>query len=207
MSDAKAFARTYGVSRETLGRLEAYAELLEKWNSSINLVSMGSLAHLWSRHFGDSAQLISIAPAGKKRWVDLGSGAGFPGAVLGILLAEHEPDAEMTLVESDQRKATFLRQVARDTGVTMTVLSQRIEDLAPLNAEVLTARALAPLTALLDFADRHMAKEGVAIFPKGAAAQKEIEDALASWRFACEPRKSQTDEESSILIIREIERV
>ena len=116
-----------GVSRETLARLEAYAALVAKWNPKINLVSRKSLEDLWSRHILDSAQVFALAgPAPRGRWADLGSGGGFPGAVVAILAAGIGADLRVTLVESDQRKAAFLRTVSRETAVPFEVLSDRI---------------------------------------------------------------------------------
>lgn len=199
--------RQLDVSRETFERLESYADLLRKWNARINLVSGASLSELWTRHILDSAQLLTLAPASGNRWIDLGSGGGFPGAVVAILAAEKQPNLIMTLVESDQRKATFLRAVSRETGVPMAVLAQRIEDIPPLEADVISARALAPLIGLLAHAERHLADGGVALFPKGANVSKEIAAALERWRFRCETLTSQTDKEAVILRIGDIERV
>lgn len=195
------------VSRETRDRLQIYADLVRKWNPTVNLVSRSSLDELENRHFYDSAQLLTFAPERIESWVDLGSGGGFPGAVAAICLAERSPGTSVTLVESDQRKSAFLRTVARETGVKFTVLSNRIEEIAPLNADVLSARALAPLSDLLAWTALHRKSNGVALFPKGRAAAKEIEDALEHWRFDCETCPSRTDEEAVILKIGAVERV
>ena len=120
------FAAQSNVSRETLERLDVYADLLRRWTRKINLVSKGSLEGLWTRHFLDSAQLLTLAPESSVSWADLGSGGGFPGAVVAVLAAETRPDLKVTLVESDQRKAVFLRTVLRETGVAGDVLTARI---------------------------------------------------------------------------------
>ena len=133
------FQAKSGVSRETLERLTIYADLLVKWQAKINLVGPETLADLWSRHMLDSAQLFPLIRPDAKRLVDLGSGAGFPGLVLGVMGA---PDVH--LVESDARKCAFLREAARLTGTTVTIHNKRIEQVAPLGADVVTARALAP---------------------------------------------------------------
>lgn len=200
-SDRDAFLSYVDVSRETLERLDLYAELLKQWTKRINLVAPSTLPDLWRRHFLDSAQLQRFVTA--DRWVDIGSGGGFPGAVLAIL----NPDTQVTLVESDQRKATFLRTVSRETGVPFEVKANRIEELASLEAGRLSCRALAPLTALLAHAERHLKRDGRAIFLKGAAAQSEIDQALEQWRFDCETYPSQTDPEAVILSIGDITRV
>ena len=200
------FAAATGVSRETLERLQAYHDLLRKWTDRINLVAAGTVEDAWKRHFLDSAQLMRLSPEGGK-WLDAGSGAGFPGAVIAIMAAEERPDLRITLVESDQRKAAFLRAVSRETGVPFMVLGERIEDVAPQAADVISARALAPLNALLDHAERHIAPKGVALFMKGAKADIEVGAALDRWRFRCEKIASVTDPEAVILKIGDIERV
>lgn len=195
------------VSRETIERLQIYAALLEKWNPAINLVSKATLSEVWPRHFLDSAQLFALRPASATHWADLGSGGGFPGLVIALLAAERAPDLRVTLVEADLRKCTFLRTVAVETGVTPTILTERIESLAPLQADVLSARALAPLPRLLDFALRHLAPQGRALFQKGATHATEIDTALASWRFDVQKIPSKTDPASVILNIGGIARV
>lgn len=195
------------VSRETTERLEVYAQLLRQWTPRINLVSRPSLDDLWTRHFADSAQLLPLAPEGARTWADLGSGGGFPGLVVAILAAERAPDLRVTLVESDHRKAVFLRTVAARTGVAVTVHAERSEGLAPLGADVVSARAMAPLGELLGHAARHLAPGGTAIFPKGAAWRREVEEALERWRFRCEDFPSETSSEAAILRFGEIERV
>ncbi len=205
--EAQRFAAAFDVSRETLDRLSLYAELLRKWNPAINLVSKSTLPDLWTRHFADSAQLLEIAETPNGKWVDLGSGGGFPGLIVAILAAEKTPALTVTCVESDQRKATFLRTVARETGIGAKVLSERIEALAPLGADVVSARALAPLPELIGYATRHLAPEGIALFLKGTGQAKEIDLALASWAFQIDTFPSRTDRGATILKLRSIRRV
>jgi 16S rRNA (guanine527-N7)-methyltransferase len=195
------------VSRETAERLAEYAALLRAWNPKINLVSRQTLVDLESRHFADSAQLLALAPPEAATWADLGSGGGFPGLVIAILAAESRPALHVTLVESDQRKAVFLRTVAQRTGVSVTILADRIETVPPLGTHLLSARALAPLTILLDYADRHLAPSGTALFPKGANWRAEVDEALERWRFRCENLPSATSPDGAILRIGEIHRV
>lgn len=195
------------VSRETLDALEAYVALLEKWNPRINLVARSTLGQVWDRHFVDSAQVFAFAPETARHWVDLGSGGGFPGLVVAVLGKELRPDMHFTLVESDTRKSTFLRTVIRELSLPAKVIDQRIEAIDPLEADVLSARALADLTALLGFADHHMAPSGIALFPKGATWEKELQEAQQSWRFAYERFTSKTEAEAVILRIGEIEHV
>lgn len=195
------------VSRETMTRLTHYEALLRKWNPAINLVARSTLDRIWERHFRDSTQVFDLAPAAARCWVDLGSGGGFPGLVVAILAADERPDLRVTLVESDMRKAAFLTTVARETKIPATVLSKRIEELEPLEADVLSARALAPLDRLLAHAERHLAASGVAIFPKGAAWRDELRLALETWRFSYENSVSVTDPVATVLTIGGISRV
>lgn len=187
------------VSRETLERLEIYAELIRKWNPKINLVSRNSLADLWERHVEDSLQVFSaVQPKG--HWVDLGSGGGLPGLVVAICAIEH-PDLTVTMVESDQRKSAFLRTCLRETGATARIISKRIESLESLEADVLSARALAELAQLLDYTDLHLKPGGIALFPKGVRWKKEVDAARQRWKFDLEPIKSKTESEAAILKI------
>jgi len=195
------------VSRETRERLEIYAALLEKWTPKINLVSAATLPDLWTRHIRDSAQLLSLAPEDARRWADLGTGGGFPGLVVAIIGHEARPGLEVICVESDQRKATFLRTVLRETGVSGKVIADRIEKVDPISADVVSARALASLGQLLAYADRHLSAGGVALFPKGAGFRKEVSEALERWSFQLDTYPSITDPDATVLRIGELRRV
>ncbi len=188
------------VSRETRRRLQRHLELLAKWNPAINLVAPASLASARRRHLKDSAQLLPLAPASWSRWVDLGSGAGFPGLTVAILCLEKA----ITLIESDRRKAEFLRQAASNLGVRPQVLDRRIEDVDLMPPDVLSARALAPLPRLLFLARPLTAPHTVCLFPKGAGWRDEIRVARQSWRFSCEAIPSRTDPEAAVLRITDI---
>jgi 16S rRNA (guanine527-N7)-methyltransferase len=194
------------VSRETLAALEALQSLVQRWNPAVNLVSKASLPRLWDRHIVDSAQLFSLCPPKAERWVDLGSGGGFPGLVLAILARDAGLALRMTLVESDARKATFLRQAAQSLALAVTVENKRIESLPNLDSDVVSARALAPLPQLLGYATDLLRPNGVAIFPKGARHADEIESARTQWTFDAESRPSMSDPDAAILIIRNIQR-
>ncbi len=201
------FLAQTNVSRETMRRLESFAALLEKWTTAINLISRDSLRDLWRRHFLDSAQLFGVARITSGHWVDLGSGGGFPGMVCAIMAQESAPALRFTLVESDSRKATFLRTVQRETGVKVDVVNDRIENVPPLGADILSARALAPLKILLAYADRHLTADGKAIFLKGQSFQAELEEALESWTFRREEYPSRTDGAGIVLSLGDIRRV
>ncbi|WP_424988213.1 16S rRNA (guanine(527)-N(7))-methyltransferase RsmG [Microbulbifer sp. S227A] len=194
------------VSRETLERLKCFDSLVRKWNPRINLVSRNSLEVLWSRHIVDSVQVFRLREKSGS-WVDLGSGGGFPGAVVAILAEEFDPGAAVTLIESDQRKCAFLRTVIRETGVACRVISRRIEQVEPQAADILSARALTNLSGLLEFAERHLSSDGMALFPKGVSWQKEVAEAERSWRFEYEPTESATEAGSVILKVKGISRV
>jgi 16S rRNA (guanine527-N7)-methyltransferase len=194
------------VSRETFEALKAYEALVRRWNPAINLVSKSTLPDLWTRHIADSAQVFGLAPPTAKSWADLGSGGGFPGLVVAILARELRPQLNVSLVESDLRKATFLRQAAQSLALPVTVHSERIESLEPLNADVLSARALSALPELLGFAVKHMHRSGVAIFPKGARYEDELAQARKAWDFDVDTQPSLSEGEAAILVIRNIHR-
>lgn len=193
------------VSRETFERLELYADLLKKWNPKINIVSKTSLDDLWGRHIVDSAQMFSLLPSSARLWVDMGSGGGFPGLVVAVLARELAPELRVTLIESDQRKCAFLRTVSRETEGGAKVLTGRIEEIEPLNADVVSARALADLSKLLEFGAYHRAEAGICLFPKGLTWEKEVQAARDSWRFSLEVITSETQENAVILKINEID--
>lgn len=194
------------VSRETFERLSTYVALLKKWNPRINLVSRSSIDDVWSRHIMDSVQLFSLATKPCKIWADLGSGGGFPGLVIAIMAMEAGSPTEVVLVESDQRKSAFLRTVIRETGAPARVITGRIEDIKSLTADILSARALADLSGLLAFAQRHLAPNGTALFPKGVQWEKEVSNAQTQWNFDYEVVKSQTEDGPVILSVTGVSR-
>jgi 16S rRNA (guanine527-N7)-methyltransferase len=195
------------VSRETFAKLEAYAALLKKWNRKINLVGPATIQTLWERHIVDSAQVFHVKHPESGLWLDIGSGAGLPGMICAILAQEKSPDLRFAMIESDQRKAAFLRTANRECGLSVEIIAKRIEEVAPMNADILSARALADLSDLLSFADHHLAKTGTALFPKGAQWKKEVDNAEAQWRFTLNHHKSVTNDDSTILEIGGIARV
>jgi 16S rRNA (guanine527-N7)-methyltransferase len=198
--------RGHDVSRETADRLAAFAALLAKWNARINLVSPATLREVWTRHIVDSLQVFDLAAVSEGHWADLGTGGGFPGLVVAIVAADEAPDLRVTLVESDQRKAAFLAAALRETGVRAAIRAERIEAADPLAADIVSARALAPLSRLLGHAVRHMSPAGKAFFPKGRSCDAELEEALASWRFRYQKHPSRTDSQAVILQIEDIAR-
>jgi 16S rRNA (guanine527-N7)-methyltransferase len=202
------FARAFNVSRETIDKLSTYEALLRQWQKTINLVAPSTLDAVWSRHFADSAQLLALAPPDAKRWLDLGSGAGFPGLVLAIMLAPRE-DAQVTLVESDTRKAAFLAEVGRRTGAPVDIRPERIEKAATQSklgaVDVITARALAPLPRLLELAAPAFSAQTTGLFLKGREAQSEVDAARARWAFEAELQRSVSDAGGRIVVVRALE--
>lgn len=194
------------VSRETLKKLELFASLVEKWTPKINLISKSSVPDIWDRHITDSTQLFGLT-TGEGLWVDLGSGGGFPGIIVAILATQEASKWRIMLVESDQRKSAFLRTAIRELGLTATVISERIESIDPLCADVISARALGDLSTLIGFAEMHLKPDGTALFPKGQSWQKEHDDAQRQWSYTCEPIRSETNPSAAVLKIKDITRV
>ncbi|WP_223421847.1 16S rRNA (guanine(527)-N(7))-methyltransferase RsmG [Tateyamaria pelophila] len=192
------------VSRETLEKLETYKNLLEKWTRKINLISKSTIEDISERHIWDSAQIYQQTQG---KWVDLGSGGGLPGVVLAILAEGWNEPLNLTLVESDQRKATFLRACAREIEVSINVSAKRIEMIEVQNADVVSARALTDLNSLIEMSFRHLAPGGLGVFMKGARWKAEVEDARKNWLFLCDAVLSKTSPEAAILKIRDIQRV
>lgn len=206
------FAESGIVSRETLARLELYAALLVKWQRAINLVGRESLPDLWRRHMLDSAQLAEHIPSARPdgqplTLVDLGSGAGFPGLVLAIMASDAGRQWHVHLVESDARKCAFLATVARETKTDVKIHTARIEKLTPFAADLVTARALASLESLLDYAEAFMMPESHCLFLKGATAADELTAAAKSWKMTVEQLPSRSGPAGNLLHIRDISRV
>lgn len=193
------------VSRETGERLAVYVELIRKWQKSQNLVAPSTLDDIWRRHVADSAQTLAALPSAR-RWLDFGSGAGFPGLVTAICLAETE-GARVHLVESNKGKAAFLRTVARETGAPVTVHAERIEDFnAGFDEPVdgVSARALAPLVNLVALAAQHVARGAVAVFHKGQDFGAEVREATLSWDLDMVEQISRIDPAGRLILIRRI---
>ena len=195
------------VSRETSQLFAEYEALLRKWTSRINLISSRSLDQLRERHIADCAQLFELIPDTTRSLVDIGTGAGLPGLVLAIMARDRPWELAITLVESDQRKSSFCRTVVRELGLNAKVLTGRAEELPPIGAEVVTARALARLPDLLGYAERHMSAGGQALFLKGKNHEEEVAAALANWTFKAEKIPSKTDPLAVILSLKDIARV
>ena len=187
--------REFGVSRETMARLEAFAALLREESARHNLVSKATLEALWVRHIADSAQLLRLAPSARASWVDLGSGAGFPGLIAAAL---HQ--GPVTLVEERKLRVEFLRRAAVVLRVEVEIVAGRVERIAPRPFEVISARAFAPLPKLLELGTAFSTTKTVWILPKGKNAAAELAALDSSWQgdFRLEP--SLTDPKAEIIV-------
>ncbi len=196
--------RQTDVSRETLGRIKMYLEVLDQWRERINLIGPDEGRHLWRRHVLDSLQLFEQIFSADLRVADLGAGAGFPGLVLACALAERK-GASVALVEKSVRKSQFLEAAIAALGLPAKVLTQRLEDPAPAGRfDVVTARALAPLPKLLGYAHGWLKPSGKALLMKGRDAVKELTLARESWTFEASIRPSLSSPEGQILTVSDL---
>lgn len=192
---AAGFAKIAAVSPETMARLEAYVALLIAWNRRINLVGANTLGDVWRRHILDSAQLFPLLPEKTRILVDLGSGAGLPGLVLAVMGVP-----EVHLIESDQRKAAFLREAKRVTAAAnLSVHALRAEKIGAFKADAVVARAVAPLDQLLYIAEPFLTSHSLCLFLKGKAAEAELTEARKTWRMKAETLPSRADPAGVIL--------
>jgi 16S rRNA (guanine527-N7)-methyltransferase len=193
------------VSRETSERLDRFVALLLSW-SHTNLIARSTIPVIWTRHIADSLQLLELAPHAKT-WIDLGSGAGFPGIVVGAAFADTE-GANVHLIESIGKKAAFLREAVGVTGAPAIVHATRIEDFvdnAPESIDVVTARALAPLPKLLALAYPLLSKGALGLFPKGQDVASELTEAAKYWKIEASLIASRTDEKAQIVVVKGLE--
>jgi 16S rRNA (guanine527-N7)-methyltransferase len=194
------------VSRETVARLERFVALLLDWQSRMNLIAASTVPRLWTRHIADSLQLLAILPQAR-RWADLGSGAGFPGVPIACALAD-QSSAEVHLIESNKKKAAFLREAVRVTEAPALVHAERVADFARGfrgRFDVVTARALAPLPELLSIAYPLLKSGAQGLFPKGQDVDAELTDATKCWSIQASFVPSRTDPKSRIVMIRAAE--
>ena len=193
------------VSRETAARLDRFVALLLQWQAKTNLIAPSTIGEIWTRHVADSLQLLALAPQAKF-WVDLGTGAGFPGVVIACALAE-QADAVVHLVESNQKKAAFLREAVRLTGAPAKVHAGRIEEFVTSDhVDVVTARALAPLKNVLALAEPLLKTGAVGLFLKGQDVEAELTEASKYWTIAATLVPSKTSPAGRVVVIRKAER-
>jgi 16S rRNA (guanine527-N7)-methyltransferase len=184
------------ISRETISKLDRYAELLKEWNQKFNLIADSTFPIIWQRHFLDSAQMMKYIPEGAQTLADLGSGAGFPGMVLSIM-----GFPKVHLIESIGKKANFLREVVKQLGLNADVHQMRIESLHKFTFDVITARALKPLPQLLKYAKPLMKKESVGLFLKGKQVEDELTESAKYWKFDYELFPSLSDSSGRVIKI------
>ncbi len=210
MSDIDIFARKTNVSRETLADYQAWHDLLLKWNARINLVAKNEMAQFWHRHALDSWQICRYLPEADAHIVDFGSGGGFP-AISAAIHCKHSGTngsgaGRVTLIESVGKKASFLKTAIRELSLPAEVRGERIENLDPLRADIITARAFAPLPRLLEYAEPHQKPGTDYILLKGASVDEELKAASRTWTFTSEAVTSLTDEAASILLLKDVRR-
>ncbi len=193
------------VSRETLERLDRYEALLVRWQAAFNLVGPATLADFWRRHALDSLQLLDVAPPSALRWTDIGSGAGFPGLVLAAALCER-PGACMRLIEPNHKRAAFLREAARALAAPVVVTAAKVENAPVEPCDIVTARAVAPLTDLLGMAEPYLAAGAMGLFLKGQDIVSELTEAARYWSIEAEIVSSRSDERGRILVVKEVRR-
>ena len=198
------FVKSLNVSRETLNGFYEYETLLSKWNEKINLVSKNTLVDIWERHFLDSGQIIKHVDASGKRWVDVGSGAGFPGLVVALLLRDRKIDCDLVLVEKNPKKCFFLNEVMRKLNLRVEVVNDNIHTLEPLNADILTTRAFSELNNLIEIAFHHLKKKGICLFLKGENYRIELDKTLNYWFFDYDIVDSLSSSSGKIIRVKKI---
>jgi 16S rRNA (guanine527-N7)-methyltransferase len=200
-ADRASALRLVPVSHETGARLDQFVDLFLRWQPAVQLVSASTLPKLWTRHIADSLQIADVMPnAGV--WADLGSGGGFPGVIVAIAIAGR-PGARVHLIESDTRKAAFLREAARVTQAPVEIHAERIESVAKRigRVDVVTARALAPVTRIIELSQPLLAAGATGIFMKGQDVDNELTVAAKSWKIQSRLLPSRTDPRGSILVV------
>jgi 16S rRNA (guanine527-N7)-methyltransferase len=193
------------VSRETWVRLDAFVGLVLRGQTTMNLIAPSTIPTIWTRHIADSLQLLPLAP-GALTWIDLGSGAGFPGLIIACALTDSTA-AQVHLVESTQKKASFLRECVETLRLPAIVHARRIEDFTRSNKttfDIVTARALAPLDKLLGYANPLLKRGTVGLFPKGQDVEVELTAASKSWKIDAELVPSKTDPNGRIVVVRRL---
>ena len=203
--DPKSFLKKH-LSEETFGKLVQFHDLLFKWNKKKQLVSNTTLDSLWLRHFLDSAQLYPLYPDKTRyKWLDIGTGGGFPGLVLACMASEFAPENEFFLVESNSYKAEFLRHVSLKLDLNVVVVRSRVEDLEPQKANIISARAVASLDSLLQWSGKHLVSQGMALFLKGRTVNRELSEALEKRNFSYTKIPSWTTRTGTVLVVKEIQ--
>ena len=195
----------YAVSRETIEKLKNFVEILKEWNSRMNLVSKNSLEDVWQRYILDSLQLIEYLPHNLQHLVDIGSGAGFPGIVLAIVMMEKFPAAKITLVESITKKTVYLNDVCQKLGLENTdVINNRVENIVFKDVDVVTARAVAALDVLCGYAYKIIGIKGSALWLKGKTYEQEHEVARKNWHYAMKIYPNRYSDDGVVMELRDL---
>jgi len=198
------FMEAYGVTHETIHSLSAYETMLIEWNQKFNLVAASTLPQIWTRHFSDSAQLMSFIPEKALTLADMGAGAGFPGLVLAIMAKGLNKPLHVHAIEATGKKADFLQAVIDGLKLNVTVRRERVEAIRDLKTDIVTARALKALPELLKYANYLIHKDTICVFPKGQHAAEELTQARKYWTFDAETHKSRSDDSGSILVLKKL---
>ncbi|MEM9641021.1 MAG: 16S rRNA (guanine(527)-N(7))-methyltransferase RsmG [Pseudomonadota bacterium] len=206
MNIAKPSKGLFDVSRETVRRLEHYLAETRKWSAKINLISSSSQEDAWQRHIVDSAQLWRLCQKTSGTWLDLGSGGGFPALVNAVIALEQAPDLKFLCVESDGRKSVFLQKIIQTYGLNATVLNARIQDISPVSADIVSARAFSPLAQIFKVAFDHINSGTVFLLPKGRTYHDELTESQKGWSFEYEAVPSITNAESAVLVVKDLKR-
>lgn len=199
MDGPEVFLRHVSVSRETIEKLETYANLLSRWQSKINLISTNSLQQVWHRHFLDSAQIYSMSPKKVASVIDVGAGAGFPGLILSIMGMKN-----VQLVEQNKKKCAFLYEVISETEATATVHPCKIENLPVKDYDIVLARAFMPLDGLLKAVSPFFGKDTLGIFPKGSKVNQELTAASKNWKMTTVIKQSITSPDGKIVLVKDL---
>jgi 16S rRNA (guanine527-N7)-methyltransferase len=205
------FAETWNVSRESLEKLEAYVAELARWQKTHNLIALSTTPQLWQRHIADALQLLPLLTGARSNIIDIGSGGGIPAIPLAITLQNNNEAPLVTMVESNAKKCAFLRHASRICGINTRIINKRIEFLTdsdvkrPVDAVV--ARALAPVSKLLEMADRIPVRPQRMFFLKGQHLDAELTEATKCWNISFSKHPSKTAADGCILEIKEAERV
>lgn len=198
---------SYNVSRETLGQLVDFAEIICQWNEKMNLISKNSVKDIWQRHILDSLQLVEYLPANFKHLVDIGSGAGFPAIVLAVVLAEKKPDVKLTLVESITKKTVYLNDVVQRLGLkNVNIINSRVENAVFKDVDVITARAVAATDILLNYQNMIGNSKTLGIYLKGKSYEQELESARKNWNFDCKVSQNKYGQDGVILSVSALRR-
>jgi len=203
-SEQQEFIDTYQVPHETIHKLSTYERMLAEWNEKFNLVATSTLAHTWTRHFSDSAQLIQYIPEKAITLADMGAGAGFPGLVLAIVAQGLNRELVVNSIEATNKKADFLQAVVDELKINVIVRRERVEAIKDIKADIVTARALKALPELLKYANRLVHKDTICLFLKGRHAAEELTEARKYWTFKLETHPSRSDDSGSVLVLNDL---